>query len=266
MYFTSSSNSNGTAEHHAGVRERHGLGRRGAADAEPREARRGAPAQRSGGAGPVGVEGQPRLHHRARRARAEWRRGLAPSSTTSSPRRCSIPIQRIPGVSSANQFGSSYSMRIWLNPDKLRSFRMSAAEVLQTVRAQNVQFATGVDRRRALGARTADHRAGERRGPLQLGRGIRERHPAHRAQRHQRAAQGRGARRARPAGLRLRRAPRRPAGERLRRDAAARRECARRGRRRQGAHERAREELPAGRRVVRRASMPPRSSRTPSTR
>src|SRR4051812_10201834 len=53
------------------------------------------------------------------------------------------PIQRIPGVSSANQFGSSYSMRIWLNPDKLRSFRMSAAEVLRTVRAQNVQFATG---------------------------------------------------------------------------------------------------------------------------
>ncbi|MEO8062157.1 MAG: multidrug efflux RND transporter permease subunit [Pseudomonadota bacterium] len=53
------------------------------------------------------------------------------------------PIQRIAGVSAANQFGSSYSMRIWLNPDKLRSFRISAAEVLQTVRAQNVQFATG---------------------------------------------------------------------------------------------------------------------------
>jgi multidrug efflux pump len=52
-------------------------------------------------------------------------------------------IQRIPGVSSAQQFGSSYSMRIWLNPDKLRSFRMSAAEILQTVRQQNVQFATG---------------------------------------------------------------------------------------------------------------------------
>jgi len=53
------------------------------------------------------------------------------------------PIQRIAGVSSANQFGSSYAMRIWLNPDKLRSFHLSAAEVLQSVRAQNVQFATG---------------------------------------------------------------------------------------------------------------------------
>ena len=53
------------------------------------------------------------------------------------------PIQRIPGVSAANQFGSVYSRRIWLNPDKLRSFRMSASEVLQSVRGQNVQFATG---------------------------------------------------------------------------------------------------------------------------
>jgi multidrug efflux pump len=53
------------------------------------------------------------------------------------------PIQRIAGVSRADQFGSSYSMRIWLNPDKLRSFRMSAGDVLQKVRAQNVQFATG---------------------------------------------------------------------------------------------------------------------------
>jgi multidrug efflux pump len=34
-------------------------------------------------------------------------------------------------------------MRIWLNPDKLRSFRMSAADVLTKVRGQNVQFATG---------------------------------------------------------------------------------------------------------------------------
>ena len=53
------------------------------------------------------------------------------------------PIQRIPGVSSASQFGSSYSMRIWLNPDQLRAFRISASEVLQAVRSQNVQFATG---------------------------------------------------------------------------------------------------------------------------
>jgi multidrug efflux pump len=53
------------------------------------------------------------------------------------------PISRIPGVGQTQQFGAEYSMRIWLNPDKLRSFRLSAADVLAKVRGQNVQFATG---------------------------------------------------------------------------------------------------------------------------
>jgi multidrug efflux pump len=53
------------------------------------------------------------------------------------------PISRIPGVGQTQQFGAEYSMRIWLNPDKLRSFHLSAADVLARVRGQNVQFATG---------------------------------------------------------------------------------------------------------------------------
>jgi multidrug efflux pump len=53
------------------------------------------------------------------------------------------PISRIPGVGQTQQFGAEYSMRIWLNPDKLRSFQMSAADVVAKVRGQNVQFATG---------------------------------------------------------------------------------------------------------------------------
>jgi multidrug efflux pump len=53
------------------------------------------------------------------------------------------PISRIPGVGQTQQFGAEYSMRIWLDPDKLRGFRMSAADVLAKVRGQNVQFATG---------------------------------------------------------------------------------------------------------------------------
>jgi multidrug efflux pump len=53
------------------------------------------------------------------------------------------PIQRIQGVGSATQFGSEYGMRIWLDPDKLRGYNMSAAAVLATVRKQNVQFAAG---------------------------------------------------------------------------------------------------------------------------
>ncbi|HUQ11813.1 MAG TPA: multidrug efflux RND transporter permease subunit [Steroidobacteraceae bacterium] len=53
------------------------------------------------------------------------------------------PISRIPGVGQTQQFGAEYSMRIWLNPDKLRSFKISAADVAAKIRGQNVQFATG---------------------------------------------------------------------------------------------------------------------------
>ncbi|MDB6090839.1 MAG: acrD, partial [Gammaproteobacteria bacterium] len=52
-------------------------------------------------------------------------------------------IQRIPGVGSATQFGAEFAMRIWLDPDKLHAYGMSAAAVLATVRTQNVQFASG---------------------------------------------------------------------------------------------------------------------------
>jgi multidrug efflux pump len=53
------------------------------------------------------------------------------------------PIRRIPGVGSANQFGSEYAMRIWLDPDKLHAYSMSPDTVLERVRNQNVQFASG---------------------------------------------------------------------------------------------------------------------------
>ncbi|MCB1851889.1 MAG: efflux RND transporter permease subunit, partial [Gammaproteobacteria bacterium] len=53
------------------------------------------------------------------------------------------PIQRLPGVGSANLFGAAYAMRIWLDPDKLRGYGLSASQVLAAVRAQNVQTAAG---------------------------------------------------------------------------------------------------------------------------
>ncbi len=73
------------------------------------------------------------------------------------------PISRIPGVGQTQQFGAEYSMRIWLNPDKLRSFRMSAADVLAKVRGQNVQFATGALGEQPAVDRPAGHGAGVRR-------------------------------------------------------------------------------------------------------
>ncbi|MCC5091210.1 multidrug efflux RND transporter permease subunit [Xanthomonas campestris] len=56
-------------------------------------------------------------------------------------------ISRIQGVGSSRQFGSEYSMNIWLDPLKLQGYNMSASHVLSAVQGQNVQFAAG-----ALGA------------------------------------------------------------------------------------------------------------------
>jgi multidrug efflux pump len=52
-------------------------------------------------------------------------------------------IARVPGVGSTQQFGSEYAMRIWLNPDKLHGYNLSASQVLAAIRSQNVQFAAG---------------------------------------------------------------------------------------------------------------------------
>src|SRR5262245_804004 len=52
-------------------------------------------------------------------------------------------VNRISGVGSTMQFGSEFAMRIWLNPDKLHGFNLAASTVLDKVRAQNVQFASG---------------------------------------------------------------------------------------------------------------------------
>src|SRR5579875_1685756 len=56
-------------------------------------------------------------------------------------------VSRVPGVGSTQQFGAEYAMRIWLDPDKLHGYGLSATQVLAAVQAQNVQFAAG-----ALGA------------------------------------------------------------------------------------------------------------------
>jgi multidrug efflux pump len=61
-------------------------------------------------------------------------------------------VQRIPGVGSAFQFGSEYAMRIWLDPDKLHGYSMSASEALAAVKGQNVQVAAG-----SVGAEPSAH-------------------------------------------------------------------------------------------------------------
>ena len=52
-------------------------------------------------------------------------------------------LARLPGVSHIFQVGAEYAMRIWLDPDKLHGYGLSAADALAAVRAQNVQIAAG---------------------------------------------------------------------------------------------------------------------------
>ena len=53
-------------------------------------------------------------------------------------------LARVRGVGQVRLFGSGdYAMRIWLNPDEVAERNMTADEVLDAVRRQNVQVAAG---------------------------------------------------------------------------------------------------------------------------
>jgi HAE1 family hydrophobic/amphiphilic exporter-1 len=53
-------------------------------------------------------------------------------------------LQRVPGVGGIVIFGErKYAMRLWLDPDKLASRAITAGEVVQALREQNVQVAAG---------------------------------------------------------------------------------------------------------------------------
>lgn len=53
------------------------------------------------------------------------------------------PIRRVSGVGEANMFGSQYAMRVWINPDKLNSFNLTAADVTAAIQNQNAQVPVG---------------------------------------------------------------------------------------------------------------------------
>ncbi|OHC63107.1 MAG: multidrug efflux RND transporter permease subunit [Rhodocyclales bacterium GWA2_65_20] len=52
-------------------------------------------------------------------------------------------IRRVKGVGEAIMFGTEYSMRLWLKPEKLHAYHLAPSDVASAVRAQNVQLATG---------------------------------------------------------------------------------------------------------------------------
>jgi hydrophobe/amphiphile efflux-1 (HAE1) family protein len=54
-------------------------------------------------------------------------------------------VSRIDGVGSVTVFGSrDYSMRIWLDPDRLQSLGLTATDVTSALQGQNIQVASGV--------------------------------------------------------------------------------------------------------------------------
>ncbi len=54
-------------------------------------------------------------------------------------------LGRLPGVGNVQIFGAGdFSMRVWLNPNKLASHNLTCTDVVQAIREQNVQVAAGV--------------------------------------------------------------------------------------------------------------------------
>jgi len=54
-------------------------------------------------------------------------------------------LARIQGVGAAQVFGAGeYSMRVWLDPDKLAARQLTATDVVRAIREQNLQVAAGV--------------------------------------------------------------------------------------------------------------------------
>ncbi len=52
-------------------------------------------------------------------------------------------LSRVPGVGEVQNFGTQYAMRIWLNPDKLTSYKLTIEDVIRALRAYNVEVSAG---------------------------------------------------------------------------------------------------------------------------
>src|ERR1700748_314266 len=52
-------------------------------------------------------------------------------------------LLRVPGVGSINKFTDDFSMRIWMNPEKMASYSLTPTDVINALNAHNVQVAAG---------------------------------------------------------------------------------------------------------------------------
>src|SRR5690554_4556611 len=53
------------------------------------------------------------------------------------------PLSRVPGVGNIQVFGGKYAMRIWLDPNKLHTYRLAVPEIVAAIQGQNAQVAIG---------------------------------------------------------------------------------------------------------------------------
>ncbi|HKS33538.1 MAG TPA: multidrug efflux RND transporter permease AcrD [Enterobacteriaceae bacterium] len=53
------------------------------------------------------------------------------------------PLSRVNGVGDIDAYGSQYSMRIWLDPEKLNSYQLTTNDVTSAIKSQNAQIAVG---------------------------------------------------------------------------------------------------------------------------
>src|SRR6185503_1776490 len=53
------------------------------------------------------------------------------------------PLSRVKGVGSVQLFGAPYAMRIWLDPEKLNSYKLSPSDLVAAIRGQNAQVGVG---------------------------------------------------------------------------------------------------------------------------
>lgn len=52
-------------------------------------------------------------------------------------------LARVPGVGEVSVFGSQYSMRVWLNPNKMTSYGLTIEDVISALKAYNVEVSAG---------------------------------------------------------------------------------------------------------------------------
>jgi len=52
-------------------------------------------------------------------------------------------LLRVPGVGSISRFTDDFSMRIWMNPDKMAAYSLTPTDVITALNSQNVQVAAG---------------------------------------------------------------------------------------------------------------------------